>query len=85
MLQSEDPDILRFLGQPVEAEEGAQPAPFDPGLGLEPDFAATVVREVGNYAEIFDRNIGVNSPLELDRGINALWADGGLHYPPPYR
>ncbi|HEX2110902.1 MAG TPA: amino acid ABC transporter substrate-binding protein [Gaiellaceae bacterium] len=85
MLQSENPDILRFLGQPVEAEEGAAPAPFDPGLGLEPDFAATIVREVGNYGEIFNRNIGPNSPLELERGLNALWTDGGLHYPPPYR
>jgi general L-amino acid transport system substrate-binding protein len=85
MLQSENPDILRFLGQPVEAEEGAAPAPFDPGLGLEPDYAATVVREVGNYQEIFNRNIGPNSPLELERGLNALWTDGGLHYPPPYR
>jgi general L-amino acid transport system substrate-binding protein len=85
MLQSENPDILRFLGQPVEAEEGAEPAPFDPGLGLEPEFAANVIREVGNYAEIFDRNIGANSPLELERDLNALWSDGGLHYPPPYR
>ncbi len=79
MLQSDNPDIQRFLGQPVEGE------PFDPGLGLEPDFAVTVISEVGNYAEIFDRNIGAASPLELERGFNALWTDGGLHYPPPYR
>jgi general L-amino acid transport system substrate-binding protein len=79
MLESEDPEIQRFLGQPVEGE------PFDPGLGLAPDFAATVVRAVGNYGEIYDRNVGPGSPLELERGINALWTDGGLHYAPPYR
>jgi general L-amino acid transport system substrate-binding protein len=79
MLQSDDPEIQRFLGQPVEGE------PFDPGLGLEADFAVDVIRAVGNYAEIYDRNVGEPSPLELERGINALWTDGGLHYPPPYR
>ena len=79
MLESDDPEIQRFLGQPVEGE------PFDPGLGLEPDFAVDVIRAVGNYAEIYDRNVGEESPLELERGINALWTDGGLHYPPPYR
>ena len=84
-LNDPNPDIQRFLGQPVAAEEGEDPAPFDPGLGLEPDFAVTVIREVGNYAEIFNRNIGPNSPLGLERAINALWTDGGLHYPPPYR
>jgi general L-amino acid transport system substrate-binding protein len=84
-MASENPDILRFLGQPVAAEEGAEAAPFDPGLGLEPDFALTVVREVGNYGEIFDRNVGADSPLGLERGLNALWSDGGLQYAPPYR
>ncbi|MDQ4019420.1 MAG: amino acid ABC transporter substrate-binding protein [Actinomycetota bacterium] len=83
--QSENPDVLRFLGQPVEAEEGAEPAPFDPGLDLEPDFAFQVVSQVGNYGEIFDRNVGAGSPLELDRGLNALWTDGGLQIAPPYR
>jgi general L-amino acid transport system substrate-binding protein len=83
-LQSENPDIVRFLGQPVEQEEGGA-APFDPELGLEPDFAVTVIREVGNYGEIFDRNVGAGSPLELDRGLNALWTDGGLQFAPPYR
>jgi general L-amino acid transport system substrate-binding protein len=82
---SDNPDVLRFLGQPVAAEEGAEATPFDPGLGLEPDFALTVVREVGNYGEIFDRNVGADSPLGLDRGLNALWTDGGLQYAPPYR
>ena len=83
-LQSENPDIVRFLGQPVETEEGGT-APFDPELGLEPDFAVNVIRDVGSYGEIFDRNVGAGSPLELERGLNALWTDGGLQYAPPYR
>lgn len=77
--ESEDPDVQRLLGAPVEGE------PFDPGLGLDADFAATVIREVGNYGEIFDRNIGTGSALGLDRGLNALWTDGGLQYAAPYR
>ncbi len=76
MQEEDNPDIQRLLGQPVEGE------PFDPGLGLEPDFVVTVIREVGNYGEIFERNLG---PLGLERGLNALWEDGGLQYAPPYR
>jgi len=79
MLESEDPEIQRFLGQPVEGE------PFDAGLGLSADYAVNVIRGVGNYAEIYDRNVGPGSPLELPRDINALWTDGGLQYVPPYR
>jgi general L-amino acid transport system substrate-binding protein len=78
-LESDDPEVQRFLGQPVEGE------PFDAGLGLPADFAVQVIREVGNYGEIYERNVGADSALELERGINALWTDGGLHYPPPYR
>ena len=85
MLESEDPEIRRFLGQPVAAEEGAAPTPFDPELGLEPDFAVEVIKQVGNYGEIFDRNLGPDSPLQLERDMNALWRDGGLQYAPPYR
>jgi len=76
---SDDPEIQRFLGQPVEGE------PFDPGLGLPTDFAVAVVSQVGNYGEIFDRNVGADSALELPRDLNALWTDGGLQYAPPYR
>ena len=79
MLESDDPEIRRFLGQPVEGEA------FDPGLDLDPDFAVDVIRAVGNYGEIYDRNVGPGSPLDLERGLNALWTDGGLHYAPPYR
>jgi len=76
---TENPDIARLLGQPVEGE------PFDAGLDLEAEFAVTVIRDVGNYGEIFARNVGEDSPLGLDRGLNALWTDGGLQYAPPYR
>jgi general L-amino acid transport system substrate-binding protein len=58
---------------------------FDPGLGLEPDFNRTVIEQVGNYAEIYERNVGPDSPLELERELNALYTDGGLLYAPPYR
>jgi general L-amino acid transport system substrate-binding protein len=85
MTSSDNPDILRFLGQPVAAEEGAEPAPFDPGLGLEPEFAVDVISQVGNYGEIYERTVGPSTPLGLERGINAQWADGGLLYAPPYR
>jgi general L-amino acid transport system substrate-binding protein len=86
-LTDDDPDILRFLGQPISAEEGAAPEPFDPGLGLDPEFALNVIRLVGNYGEIYERNVGADTPLGLDREgtLNALWTDGGLIYAPPYR
>jgi general L-amino acid transport system substrate-binding protein len=80
---TEDANIRRFLGLDVETDEGT--APFDPGLGLPTDFAAQVIGQVGNYAEIFDRNVGAGSPLQLERQYNALWTDGGLLYAPPYR
>jgi general L-amino acid transport system substrate-binding protein len=80
---TEDTNIRNFLGLEVETDAGT--APFDPGLGLPTDFAAQVVGQVGNYAEIYDRNVGPGTPLGLERGVNALWTDGGLHYAPPYR
>jgi general L-amino acid transport system substrate-binding protein len=85
MLESEDPEVLRFLGQPAPAELGGTPEPFDPELGLPADFAVNVIEQVGNYGEIFERHLGPDSPLELERGLKALWTDGGLHYAPPYR
>jgi general L-amino acid transport system substrate-binding protein len=84
-LESDNADILRLLGQPVEAEEGAEPAPFDPGLDLEADFAVDVIEQVGNYGEIYDRTVGADSPLQLERGLNAQWEEGGVLYAPPYR
>jgi general L-amino acid transport system substrate-binding protein len=52
-------------------------------MGLPNDFAKRVIKHVGNYEEIYDRNIG--EPFELERGQNALWTDGGLLYSPPFR
>ena len=77
---TDDVNIQRFLGLEVDSDEGA--AVLDPGLGLPTDFAFQVVSQVGNYGEIFDRHL---APLGLDRGLNALWTDGGLMYAPPYR
>jgi len=77
---TDDIGIQRFLGLEVEGDDGA--AVLDPGLGLPTDFAAQVVSQVGNYGEIFDEHL---APLGLERGINALWTDGGLLYAPPYR
>ena len=79
---SEDPVVQRFLGAlPADAE------PFDSGLGLEPDWVVTMISAVGNYGEIYDRNLGPDTPFELERGLNNLWnADPpGLLYAPPYR
>ncbi len=76
---SEDPEVRRFLGVEVDA------AVFDPELGLPTDFAYQVVRQVGNYEEIYNRHVGPDTPLGLERGFNQLWTDGGLLYPPPYR
>lgn len=80
-------DILRFLGQPIPdpEDEAADPAPFDPGLGLDPEFAMDVISQVGNYGEIYDRTVGPETALGLERGRNAQWEDGGLLYAPPYR
>lgn len=82
---SDDPDILRFLGEPVEADDGGAAAPFDPNLNLPVDFAATVTEQVGNYGEIYERNVGPDTTLGLERGLNDLWTNGGLLYAPPYR
>ena len=76
MKGSNDPEVLRLLG--VEGNQGAE-------LGLPADWAYNIIKAVGNYGEIFERNIGVNTPIGLERGLNALWTDGGLQYSPPFR
>jgi general L-amino acid transport system substrate-binding protein len=75
-LTSENPDIRRFLG--VEGELGQ-------GLVLPNDFAQKIIAGVGNYGEIYTRNLGPETPFNLDRGLNDLWTSGGLLYAPPYR
>jgi general L-amino acid transport system substrate-binding protein len=55
------------------------------GIGLSKDWAYNVIKQVGNYGESFERNVGKNTPLGLERGLNALWTQGGLQYAPPVR
>ena len=76
MMSSNDPEVLRLLGK--EGNQGEE-------LGLSADWAYNIIKSVGNYGEIFERNIGVNTPIGLERGLNALWTDGGLQYSPPFR
>ena len=57
---------------------------FGTPLGLSKSFAANVVRSVGNYGEIFDRNVGLHSKLGIPRGLNELWNEGGIQYAPPF-
>lgn len=73
---SADPSIRRFLG----VEPGATN-----GFGLDPRWTYNVIAKVGNYGEIFDRNLGPKTPLGMERGLNRLWTDGGLLYSPPFR
>jgi general L-amino acid transport system substrate-binding protein len=70
---SKDPNVRRFLGL-----EGG----FGDMLGLSNDFMVRVITHVGNYEEIFVRNL---QPLKLERGLNSLWTQGGLLYAPPFR
>lgn len=73
---SGNPAQLRLLG--VEGELGAN-------LGLSADWAMQVIKQVGNYSESFERNVGMDSPLEIARGLNAQWNDGGILYSPAMR
>lgn len=76
MLASDDPDRKRLLG--VVAGNGQ-------ALGLDERWAYNVIKTVGNYGEIFERNVGARSAIKLDRGLNNLWTAGGLIYAPPLR
>jgi general L-amino acid transport system substrate-binding protein len=75
-LKSQKPDVRRLLG--LEGNLGEQ-------LGLSKDWAARIVRLVGNYDDMFERNIGAASKLAIPRGINNLWDRGGVQYAPPLR
>ncbi len=73
-VNSEDPLVRRFLG--IEGQLGED-------MGLSNDFAQRIIKHVGNYGEIYERNLG--EPFDLERGLNSLWTDGGLLYAPPFR
>jgi general L-amino acid transport system substrate-binding protein len=75
-LKSQKPEIKRFVG--TEGKYGEE-------LGLTRDWAARIIRHVGNYGEVYDRNVGVESKLAIPRGLNQLWTAGGIQYPPPIR
>jgi len=76
MKSSNNPAIKRLVG--TEGDMGAK-------LGLNKDWAYQIIKQVGNYAESYDRNVGPDTPLKLARGKNALWTNGGLQYAPPMR
>ncbi len=75
-LASTTPDVKRLVG--TEGNYGEQ-------LGLTKDWAVRIIKHVGNYGEVFERNVGQGSPLKIARGLNALWTKGGLQYAPPVR
>ena len=82
MKGSTNPEIKRVLG--VKNEDGSA-AGFGTGIGLDEEWVVNIVKGVGNYGEIFERNVGPNTPLKIARGVNALWKDGGIQYAPPIR
>jgi len=75
-LKSEKPEVKRFVGT-----EGS----YGEDLGLTKDWAVRIIRHVGNYGEVYDRNVGPDSKLAIPRGLNQLWTHGGIQYPPPIR
>jgi len=75
-ISSTDPTVKRFLG--TEGDLGQ-------GMGLPKDFAVRMIKHVGNYGEIYDRNLGASTTLNLPRGQNHLWTKGGLLFSPPFR
>jgi general L-amino acid transport system substrate-binding protein len=73
---STNPGVRRLLG--VEGDMGKN-------LGLAPEWSYNVIKQVGNYSEIFEANVGQGTPLKIARGLNALWTEGGLQYAMPLR
>ena len=76
MLKSDNPEIKRFLG----TSPGMGKA-----LGLDENWAYNIIKQVGNYGEVYERNVGPNTQLGLERGLNALWTKGGIMYAAPFR
>ena len=75
-LKSSKPDVKRLVG--TDDNYGEQ-------MGLTKDWAVRIIRHVGNYGEVFERNVGTGSQLAIPRGINSLWTNGGIQYAPPIR
>ena len=75
-LKSKKPDVMRLVGN-----EGN----YGPDLGLSKDWAVRIIKHVGNYGEVYDRNVGEGSQLKIPRGLNQLWNNGGIQYAPPIR
>jgi general L-amino acid transport system substrate-binding protein len=75
-MKSQQPNIRRLLG--TDGKYGEQ-------LGLTADWAARIVRQIGNYADVYERNLGATTELAIPRGINSLWDRGGIQYAPPIR
>ena len=75
-LQSKKPEVMRLVGT-----EGT----YGEAIGLAHDWAARIIRHVGNYGEVYDRNVGADSALGIPRGLNQLWNAGGILYAPPIR
>jgi general L-amino acid transport system substrate-binding protein len=82
MMKSENPEIKRLLG--VKNADGTAQG-FGTGIGLSEEWAYNIVKQVGNYGEIFERNLGQSTNMKIARGKNALWKDGGLQYGMPIR
>lgn len=78
MKSSASPEIKRILGVEADTKIGTD-------LGLTNDWVVNIVKAVGNYGEVFEKNVGAGSPLKIARGINAQWTKGGLQYAPPIR
>src|SRR3546814_18590613 len=74
--ESSNPEVQRLLGKT---------GGYGGKLGLAADWAVRIIKAVGNYGEMYDRNLGDGSPIKLARGLNALWSNGSLVYAPPFR
>ncbi len=75
-LGGEDPVIQNLLGEAGD---------LGVAMSLNNDFCYQIIKQVGNYGEIYDRNLGPDTPFDLPRGLNALYTEGGIQYAPPFR
>lgn len=78
MKNSDNPEIKRLLGSEADTKIGTD-------LGLNNDWVVNIIKGVGNYGELFERNLGTGSPLKIARGLNAQWTKGGVQYGMPIR